>query len=370
MNKTTPLTQCLLLLALAAAPLALAGEGIERNAGSPFVVVGTVRDLRQLAGAHDVYVKGQFAYVTGKWNSFAIVDISDPSIPKITGSITAGIGDGGALLVVEDTCLVGADDLLVVDTSNPTHPAIIKKISHRTIHEINGMVQWGTYVLAASKSGYVNVFDAAKPSDPRFIGSLDTKRYGGIGAPHDIAILGDRIAIVDQRRGAPIKLRIYRVGEAETGTLWPINQWIIEGKLNDPAMDGANRIVVHGHYIAVASNYANTISTIDVSDPARPFLAAVINTSDIEPCGLTRNGSVLFASCERTIEAIDILDPYHPLSLGHVKAPELLLIGDPVTDDQRRSRGGGHDLAYRDGLLYVTGQSSNGLSIFQFRPAR
>ena len=122
--------------------------------------------------------------------------------------------------------------------------------------------------------------------------------------------------------------------------------------------------------MAVASNYSNTVSTIDVSDPARPLLAAVINTSDIEPSGLTRNGSVLFVSCERTIEAIDILDPHKPRALGHVKAPDLLFIGDPVSGNKRRRRGGGHDLAYRDGLLYVTGQSSNSLSIFEVSPRR
>lgn len=368
-GKTSP-AQYLLPFALALTSFFLHAASTEGNSESPFAVVGAIHDSDQLAGAHDIQVQGHFAYITGKWNSFAIVDISDPSAPRVTGSIMAGIGDGGALMVLDDVCLLGADEFLVVDISDPTHPAITKKISHKTIHGINGMVRWGTYVLTASKIGYVNVFDVAEPSDPRFLGSLDTKRYGGIKAPHDIAILGDHIVIVNQELGAPIKLRIYRVGEVETGILWPIDKWIAEGALSESVMDGANRIVVHGRHAAVASNYANTVSTVDLSDPARPLLAAVIKTSDVEPSGLTRNGSVLFAACERTVEAIDIEDPHRPRSLGHVKAPELLLIGDPATDSRRRSRAGGHDLAYSEGLLYVTGQSSNGLGILEFRSSR
>lgn len=363
-------SQFLLLFALAITLVFLQAASQERECEPIFAVVGAIQDPDRLAGAHDIQLQGNFAYITGKWNSFAIVDISDPSTPRVTGSLMAGVGDGGALMVMDDVCLLGADELLVIDISSPVNPSITKRISHKTIHGINGMARWGTHVLTASKIGYVNVFDATEPSNPIFLGSLDTKRNGGIEAPHDIAVLGDHMVIVNQELGAPIKLRIYRVGEAATGTLWPIDEWIVEGALRESVMDGANRIVVRGRHAAVASNYAHTVGMIDLSDPRRPLLAAVLETSDIQPSGLTIDGSVLFAACERTVEAIDIRDPQHPRPLGHVKAPDLLLIGDPTTYERQRRRGGGHDLEYRNGLLYVTGQSSNGLGILEFRSNR
>jgi hypothetical protein len=47
-----------------------------------FSLVSMTLHNEALAGAHDVELSGDIAYVPGKWNSFSIIDISNPKIPS------------------------------------------------------------------------------------------------------------------------------------------------------------------------------------------------------------------------------------------------------------------------------------------------
>jgi len=357
-----PVTIALSLLLIAAAPVT---DGADER-GPTSSIVGAVRDRRRLAGAPDVELQGDHAFVAGKWGAFAVVDISRPSRPRVVGSIAEGIGDGETVLPLGDVCLVGADALLAVDVTDPTYPAVVKRVVHPTIRRINGMVRWDAHLLAASKAGHVNVFDIARPRDPRFIGSLDTRKRGGVTAPHDIAIFGDCAIVVDQRRGSLVKLCIYRIGEHARDTLWPIGRWVVEGAVKDKRLDGANRIAIRYPHAFVACNHADTLAVVGLENPRRPVVVAVIPTADHSPCGLTRHGDTLFVASERTVEAVSIEDPRQPRSLCSLTAPDVFAGGDPRASDPRRKRGGAHDLVFRAGLLYVTAQGSDGVGVFRF----
>ncbi len=363
-----PVTLALSLLAM----ITSAVTGGADAQGPTFSIVSAVRDHRELAGAHDVELQGDHAFIAGKWGAFAVVDISRPSHPRVLGSITEGIGDGETVLPLGDVCLVGADALLAVDVADPTRPALLKRVVHPTIRRINGMVRRGAHVLAASKGGDVNVFDIARPRDPRFIGSLDTRKCGSVTAPHDIAVFGNHAIVVDQRRGSPVKLCIYRIGEHGRDTLWPVDRWVVEGAVKDKRLDGANRIAIRPPHAFVACNHADNVAVVCLENPRRPVVLAVIPTADHSPCGLTRHGDTLFVASERTVEAVSIEDPHRPRSLCHLTAPDVFAGGDPRASDPRRRRGGAHDLVFRAGLLYVTAQGSDGLGVFRFhgRPGR
>jgi len=255
---------------------------------------------------------------------------------------------------------------LAVDVTEPTRPTVMKRIAHPTIHRINGMACWNGFVLASSKGGHVNVFDIARPKEPRFVGSLDTRRHGRVLAPHDIAVFGDRMIVVDQRRGSQVKLRIYRIGERAQGRLWPTDRWVTEGAVTDKRLDGANRVVIRYPHAVVASNHADTLAVVSLEDPCRPAVVAVMPTADHSPCGLTVHGDTVFVACERTVEAISIANPCQPRFLCHLTAPAVFAGGDPQATNPRRKRGGGHDLVFRDGLLYVTAQGSDGVGVFRF----
>jgi hypothetical protein len=70
---------------------------------------------------------------------------------------------------------------------------------------------------------------------------------------------------------------------------------------------------------------------------------------------LTIAGDVLFLAGGQTVEAIDIRNPARPVKLASFKCLEAFPAG----------RDSAHDLVYRDGYLYVTGQNDNCLCILR-----
>ena len=73
-------------------------------------------------------------------------------------------------------------------------------------------------------------------------------------------------------------------------------------------------------------------------------------------------GKVVFLAGGQSAEAIDVSDPDKPIKLASQRFPDELANASP------RYQGGGdsaHDLVYRDGYLYVTGQNDHRLLILQ-----
>ena len=69
------------------------------------------------------------------------------------------------------------------------------------------------------------------------------------------------------------------------------------------------------------------------------------------------------------MEAIDLTDPQHPVSVAQYRggdlfpSREIILHGEPRYDN-------GHDLVYRDGCLYVTAQNASRFGILKVNNER
>jgi hypothetical protein len=95
---------------------------------------------------------------------------------------------------------------------------------------------------------------------------------------------------------------------------------------------------------------------VDLSDPTRPVQVAVLRFSDTRgPNGLTVAGDVLFLAGGQTVEAIDVSEPTRPVKLAAYRCLEAFAAG----------RDSAHDLVYRDGYLYVTGQNDHSFCILR-----
>jgi hypothetical protein len=109
------------------------------------------------------------------------------------------------------------------------------------------------------------------------------------------------------------------------------------------------------------------MAVIDLNQPAQ---LANMPVCDIDATGLTIVGDVAFVSGGECVEAIDVSHPDNPRSIAQFRGGELF----PTR--QIRSAGGvwrydnGHDLVYRDGLLYVTAQIDNRLGILKIHDQR
>lgn len=339
------------------------------QAEEAFSLVSMLLHDEALAGAHDVELDGNLAFIPGKRNSLSIVDISNPETPNILWSLSgAEIPDAETVLPMGDFLLLGTEDFLTLDIGDPKNPIILKKISDRPrIDKINGMILLGNYVLAANKSGYITAFDITDIRKPTFFGALETFDGFGLRLPHDIDRYGDFVVIVDPNGFSPPvgRLGIFKI--LENGSILPVDRWSLAGKIEAEELIGANRVQVKGNYAFVGgsltpkartlSSEPSRIAVVDISDPTDPAVVASLPFADVRgPNGLTTAGRILFCAGGQTVCAYDISNPETPIQVASQSFP--IYRYSERTDNY-------HDLVYRDGYLYVSAQSDNGFLILK-----
>lgn len=338
-------------------------------------LVGVLHDEHALRRPHDVELQGDVAFVPGKGGSLALIDVSNPAKPILLSALVdpVGLEDAETVLPLGDVLLLGTRDFHAVDVSDPRQPRILKTISDRPrVDSINGMVRMGRYVFAANKRGFVDVFDIDDPRAPKLADVLDVRSHGQ-QSPHDIAAVDDeRIVIVDTGRTTEAAVQVYRV--FSEGKLLPSERWIVEGSISARigtrlGLGGANRIAVSGGHAFVGAFVGDRAAVVDLSDPLQIQQKANLPVCDIDATGLTVVGRVLFVSGGECVEAIDLTDPQHPVSIAQYRggdlfpSREIMLDGEPRYDN-------GHDLVYRDGYLYVTAQNASRFGILKVNNER
>jgi len=342
-----------------------------------FTLVGLLKDDEALNYPHDVELQGDIAYVPGKGGSLAIIDISDVTKPKLLSSLFGmeGMEDAETVLPMGDILLVGTRDFLAVDVSDPRKPKIVKRISDRPrIDKINGMALRGDYVFTANKSGYVGVFDVSNPADPKLKETLDTREFGDMATPHDIATFGDHIIVVNADHYGPTNVLVYRVADLETHELLPVKQWVIESSVTDTKklsenLGGANRVAVTGSYAGVGAFVRDWVGIIDLSNLKKIKRISNLPAADIDATGMTAVGQILFVAGGEAVEAIDISDPKMPVSIAQYRAGKLF----PTRRLMQRKTprfDNAHDLVYRDGYIFVTAQNDNQFGILKVNHPR
>ncbi len=351
------------------------------ESAEPFSIVSMTLDDRALAGAHDVELSGHLAFVPGKGQSLAIIDIARPERPEILWfKNDAEIPDSETVLLDGDYLLLGTTDFLTLNIKNPRQPVILTKLSNRPrIDRINGMVKLGDYAIAANKAGFIDAFDVRDMTDPKLFGSLEMKKQFDLISPHDICAFGDHVVIVDPRGFVPPtgKLAVFKAGEK--GKILPIPQWKLVGVAEGKALIGANRVQMSGSFACVGGSFSPRSRTnagnekgetirahmtvVDLSNPARPGIVAELPFPDERgPNGLTIAGKVVFCAGGQTVAAYDISDSRKPVTLASQSFPRY------KTDAKKTDNY--HDLIYRDGKLYVSAQTDNGFLILQVNDRR
>lgn len=341
-------------------------------------LVGLLRDDRALNRAHDVALQGDLAFVPGKGGSLAIIDIADPSAPKLLSSLVDPVEyeDAETVLPMGDVLLLGTRDFFAIDISNPARPKVLKKIEDRPrIDEINGMARFGNHLLTANKSGYIGVFDISNPKNPRYVEVLHSAETGGPKRPHDIAVWGNHAIVVDAEQHQPSSVFVYRIAEPGSAKLLPAAKWTIVGRVSNTQnaydLQGANRVVAWGgRYAAVGAFQPDRVGIIDVFDPTRPRQLANMPVCDIDATGMAVYGAMLLVSGGECVEVIDVSDPSRPASVARYRGGRLFPTrrydehgGTPRFDN-------GHDVVYRDGYIYVTAQNDNSLGILKVTDPR
>jgi len=338
-----------------------------------FELVGLIRDDRALDQAHDVELQGDLAFVPGKGGSLAIINVRNPSAPRLISSLVDPVeyADAEAVLPMGDTLLLGTRDFFAIDISDPTKPRVLKKISDRPrIDLINGMARFKKQVLTANKSGYIGVIDVADPKNPMYVGALHTAATGGPKMPHDIAVWGNHAIVVDSQQHQPSNVFVYKIAQTESSELLPVGEWTLSGKVpngaNSEDLQGANRVVAWGgRYAGVGAFQPDRVGVIDVTDATKPRTVANMPVCDIDATGMAIYGSMLLVSGGECVEAIDVSDPSRPVSVAQYRGGRLFPTRALFKDGKAPRYDNGHDLVYRAGYIYVTAQNDNSLGILK-----
>ena len=308
-----------------------------------------------LAGPHDVELVGDVAYVAGKWGAFSAVDVSDPKNPRMLDRVGDRVDNAQTVLPIGDVCLLGTNDLLAIDVSDPESLQELSRIEDDRIQRVNGMVRREHLVYAANKSHVIDVFDVTVPAEPVLVDAFDTQPVG-IESPHDVALMGDWLITVDQKKDAALKVQMYRVWDGGPVTC---SRWEVVATIDDPRLNGANRVVVDGAFAYVACNYGDAVCAIEVSRDGAMTLRSVVGTCDVAPCGIELGADSLYVGAASHVERFSLADPANPLSVDRLRVFD----HDRPRNPKQRGQGDAHDLEWRDGLLYVTGQNDDSLAV-------
>src|SRR4051794_26327033 len=132
--------------------------------------VGTIAERADI-----VRVNGTYVYL-GTGQKFSVVDVTDPSAPKLRGSLTlsgpvSAIALSGSVAYVA----IGLPGLAIVDVSNPDAPSIAGLF--KTPGEALRVGLAGTKAVVANRMSGLEVVDVSNAAKPVSVGSFYTDGY-------------------------------------------------------------------------------------------------------------------------------------------------------------------------------------------------
>ncbi len=424
-------------------------------------VVGSLLDDTSLDGARSVATVGQYAYiVTSDQNSLAIIDVSDPTDPTLEGSVVDATKLDGAsdVYVAGRYVYVTAydtDNLTIVDISDPDAPAIVGNVSDST--NLNGAYSVdvaGDYAFVTGFDGNtLAVVDVSDPTTPTVTTTLTDAT--NLAAASDIFVSGKYAYVSAYGANALVVIDIHgtdlvsaRIGTIESNNLHVSGDTQISGGLNvagginttggitalapssfysatssaalkvtggieqvvgsDPVLAGslvdnlnlnqARDVFVAYPYAYAVSDFQNSLSIIDITQPDSPSLVDVtIDPTYLDGAtAVTVVGRYAYVAAKDagSLTVLDVSKPTDPIEISHYDSPEIdgtssvyvkghyayvtgslldslavIDISDPTnlvnvgTLIDSTNLDGASDVVVSGDYAYVTGETSNSLAV-------
>ncbi len=143
-------------------------------------VIGQAATYGQASG---VVASGQYALVADRLAGLTILDIGDPALPVIAG--TVGFPEGGYslhLAAAGHYAYCGGDSVRIVDWEDPTQPVIVGEIHAGWPY---GVAVQGNLLYVADHGFGLKIVDVSDPTLPVIIGQLHTP-----GRVHRVSVDG------------------------------------------------------------------------------------------------------------------------------------------------------------------------------------
>ncbi|MCU0253755.1 MAG: hypothetical protein MUE47_04355, partial [Acidobacteria bacterium] len=205
------------------------------------------------------FVGGTFLRRVGGWPHFyrwesylEALDVSDPAAPRYLGYFgVLGQPGAGALAVADGLAYMvgGCLGLVVIDVQDPTSPRMVGSLADGCFEDV--ALANGLAFLAGGDAGIV-VVDVRDPADPVRVADLDTPGYSA-----GVTLSGSRLLVADGEAG----LTLVDVADPAAPAL--IASFDTPGWASDVAVSGTTAFVTDGP--------TEGLRTVDITDPSDPL---------------------------------------------------------------------------------------------------
>ncbi|MCG3220376.1 MAG: hypothetical protein H7641_03265, partial [Candidatus Heimdallarchaeota archaeon] len=246
------------------------GTGAIENSKKKPIVIGSISSSL-IGNALDVFIDGNYAYVTDDLTGLNVVDISDPSNPFPIGSFdTSGIAYS---VQVAGDCVFLADyggdpflhkNFLILNITDPSNPSLLGNCSTYlgVDYQAHGLAVDGNLVYVANMAGGLSVINVTDTNNPTQIGMRNTP-----GTSYDVYVEGDFAYIADGANG----LVVVNITD-------PINPTI--AATFSAGISTADSVIVEGNYAYVVDT-DNGLVVVDITYPKTPSFAGEYNNNDV-----------------------------------------------------------------------------------------
>lgn len=293
-----------------------------------------------LFGANDIFVAGNYAYVSGI-GAFYVVDISNPSFPKIIGTLKDGNGSAPYLGWAQSVYVSGnyayvgntaygksPAALEIINISNPAKPVhasslldgngqapYLKLLTRMTV--VNNLLY-----AVDNTSQALEIVDISNPLAPLHKGALS----GGKGSPpflsgsYNVAIQGTTAIVVNQASSSYPNLEFIDVSIPDK----PLHL----GSFTDSSLGLARGIKIVNNYAFITSEQFNSVEIIDLTSLTSPTVKSVVSSGPGGP--ILNSPSSVFTlgnysyvvnkknNIDGSLEILDVSDPATPLHASNL----------------------------------------------------
>jgi hypothetical protein len=266
------------------------------------------------ASLFTVHVSGNYAYI-GSYNSFEIIDISDPSNPTHVGVLQGILGGDSqsSIYVVGDIAYCSSGGTVyIVDVSDRTNPSLISSLDGSSQN-----VPFGDDIYVSGNYAYLStavVLDVSNPAAPALVGS-----YEGRAPGRKMSVQGHYLYLTGGMTPT-ITSNAITIIDVSTPVTPKLKATLTNGSSSGPLLAGASSVHTSGNYAYVVSETNDALEIIDVSNPAAPtHKSSLVNGSGGAmlngPSSVFISGTYAYITSvnSQALEIVDVSNPALPI---------------------------------------------------------
>jgi hypothetical protein len=209
--------------------------------------------------ANNVEVSGNYAYVAAGSAGLQVADVTDRSNPQLVSSLSIS-GNANDVKVIGNTAYIagGSAGLQVVDVTNPLAPVLMSSFKTQGVSWDLSVVSGIAYV-AADTTG-LSLIDVNNPEHPFLLGSL---ALAGTTKGVDIDVVR-KLAVAVGTEG------LFAIDVSNPGAPLYLGSANYGGDPRDVAVRGS---------FALVADYSKSLSAVDLTDPSHPLFKSSTDLS-------------------------------------------------------------------------------------------